>query len=124
MFAAAELIAFVPTTDLDRAREFYARTLGLPLRSANSFACVFIANGTMLRVTAVQHLTPQPFTVLGWGVPDIEAKARELVAAGLELERFDILEQDELGIWTAPDGDRVAWFQDPDGNRLSIAQFD
>jgi predicted enzyme related to lactoylglutathione lyase len=84
---------------------------------------VFDANGTMLRVTAVSTLTPQPFTVLGWAVPDIDAKARELAAAGIQLDRFDGLDQDESGIWTAPDGDRVAWFQDPDGNRLSIAQF-
>jgi predicted enzyme related to lactoylglutathione lyase len=123
MLADAGLVAFVPTTDLDRARTFYAGTLGLTPRSVSPFACVFDANGTMLRVTAVSALTPHPFTVLGWAVPDIDAKARELVGAGIQLERFDGLDQDESGIWTAPDGDRVAWFQDPDGNRLSIAQF-
>jgi hypothetical protein len=38
------------------------------------------------------------------------------------LERFDGIDQDELGIWTAPGGDRVAWMKDPDGNILSISQ--
>jgi catechol 2,3-dioxygenase-like lactoylglutathione lyase family enzyme len=123
MLAEAGLIAFVPTTDLDRAKKFYAGTLGLTLRSVNQFACVFDANGTMLRVTAVSAVTPQPFTVLGWAVPDIYAAARDLAGAGIQLERFDGLDQDETGVWTAPDGDLVAWFHDPDGNRLSIAQF-
>jgi predicted enzyme related to lactoylglutathione lyase len=33
------------------------------------------------------------------------------------------MEQDDLGIWTTPGGDRIAWFTDPDGNVLSLTQF-
>jgi hypothetical protein len=45
-----------------------------------------------------------------------------LTAAGVKLERYDFVKQDEQGIWTAPGGTRVAWFKDPDGNLLSISQ--
>jgi len=45
-----------------------------------------------------------------------------LTAKGVRFERFDRLPQDELGIWTTPDGSRVAWFKDPDGNTLLLTQ--
>jgi hypothetical protein len=38
------------------------------------------------------------------------------------LERYGFMQQDELGVWSH-DGARIAWFKDPDGNVLSLAQF-
>jgi catechol 2,3-dioxygenase-like lactoylglutathione lyase family enzyme len=116
-------IAFLPSTDLDRSRRFFADTLGLPVEQDNPFACVLRAGPTMVRVTKVASLTPQPFTVFGWQVPDIGASARRLADAGVELLRFDGMEQDDAGVWTAPGGDQVAWFNDPDRNVLSLTQF-
>ena len=43
--------------------------------------------------------------------------------SGVEFIKYPGLAQDELGIWTAPGGDRVAWFSDPDGNNLSLTEF-
>jgi hypothetical protein len=64
-----------------------------------------------------------PFTVLGWKVLDITTAVRDLAEAGVPFTRYDGMSQDEDGIWTAPSGDRVAWFADPDGNNLSLTQF-
>lgn len=122
MLDQASLVAFVPTTDLDRARDFYAGVLGLTFDSISPFACVFTSGGTVLRVTLVRDLRPQPFTVLGWAVDDIAALAAKLADAGIEPKRVDGIEQDELGVWTTPDGTRVLWFADPDGNTLSLTQ--
>ena len=127
MLSANQIVAFVGVTDADRARAFYRDTMGLKLVSEElPFALVFDANGVMLRVSMVgKTLTPAPYTVLGWQVPDIAAAARELTAAGVKMERFgDFMKQDELGIWDAPAPHRarVAWFKDPDGNILSISQ--
>jgi catechol 2,3-dioxygenase-like lactoylglutathione lyase family enzyme len=118
-----DVIAFVPTTDPARAREFYAGILGLELEEETPFALVFRVNGTMVRVTVVQHVEPHPFTVLGWEVPDIAATIRALSERGVTFQRYDSVKQDELGVWTAPFGARIAWFKDPDGNTLSVAQF-
>jgi catechol 2,3-dioxygenase-like lactoylglutathione lyase family enzyme len=117
------LIAFVPTTDLARARVFYAETLGLRIAEESPFACVFDANGTMLRLTPVRRLSRVRYTVLGWGVDDIASTVRALAAAGVAFVRYRGMEVDAAGIWTAPEGDRVAWFEDPDGNLLSLTQF-
>lgn len=118
---SAKLTAFVGTRNATRAKAFYAGVLGLTLISEDPFALVFDANGTMLRVTPVHELPPVQHTVLGWEVSDIVAAVTEMQGAGVRFERFGF-PQDELGIWDAPDGTRVAWFKDPDGNMLSLAQ--
>jgi catechol 2,3-dioxygenase-like lactoylglutathione lyase family enzyme len=123
VLGSSDLIAFVPTTDMPRARSFYEDTLGLRLDSESPFACVFDAGGTMLRVTAVDHVAGAQYTVLGWRVADIAATAASLARRGVGLLRYDGMEQDDLGVWTAPGGDKVAWFKDPDGNTLSLTQF-
>jgi catechol 2,3-dioxygenase-like lactoylglutathione lyase family enzyme len=119
----ARLIAFVPTTDLVRARVFYAETLGLRVTDESPYACVFDVGGTMLRLTPVRKLSKVRYTVLGWGVVDIAATVAALTAAGVAFVSFRGMDVDEAGIWTAPGGDRVAWFEDPDGNLLSVTQF-
>jgi catechol 2,3-dioxygenase-like lactoylglutathione lyase family enzyme len=118
----ADLMAFVPTTDLARARTFYVETLGLRCVEDTPIACVLDAHGTTLRVTAVEQLAPHPFTVLGWWVDDIAEHVAGLMGRGVVFERFDGIDQDPLGIWTTPGGDHVAWFRDLDENLLSLTQ--
>jgi rhodanese-related sulfurtransferase/catechol 2,3-dioxygenase-like lactoylglutathione lyase family enzyme len=122
LLGACELIAFVATADAERSRGFYEDTLRLPLVEQSQFASVFDACGTMLRVTFAERVSPAPYTVLGWRVPDAAAAAAELGDRGVEFARFDGMEQNELGVWASPSGARVAWFRDPDGNLLSISQ--
>jgi len=118
----ASPVAFLATTDPTRARVFYEDTLGLPFLGDNGVALVFDLAGTPLRVTRVDALRPQPFTVLGWRVDDVEAAVGVLTDRGVVFERYPGLEQDALGIWLSRSGARVAWFKDPDGNVLSISQ--
>jgi catechol 2,3-dioxygenase-like lactoylglutathione lyase family enzyme len=125
ILSGGKLVAFVPTTDPVRARAFYEDVLGLRLvEDAKPFAQVFDANGTMLRVTTVHEHHPAAFTVLGWEVESIESTVEQLTAAGVVFQRYPGLnDSDPLGIWTSPSGARIAWFQDPDGNVLSLTQF-
>ncbi|MCU1687379.1 MAG: glyoxalase/bleomycin resistance protein/dioxygenase [Amycolatopsis sp.] len=123
MANSARLIGFAPATDLDRAAKFYAGLLGLELVETSPFACVFRSGTTMLRVTQVEELTPQPFTVLGWEVEDIAGSIDELLVRGVSFTTYEGMGQDDRGIWTTPGGDKVAWFTDPDGNTLSLTEF-
>lgn len=116
-------MAFVPISDADRARVFYRDTLGLTLLSEDGFALAFDLAGVMLRATFVQEVHPQPFTVLGWQVKDATETTRALAKAGVQMERFPGLTQEDDGVWNAPGGAKIAWFKDPDGNILSIAQM-
>ena len=123
MLENSEVIAFAASADMRQARVFYEQALGLRVIEQSDFACVFDANGTMLRVTAVAEVARPGYTVLGWRVSDIAATVRGLTARGVAFLRYDGMDQDEDGVWTTPAGDKVAWFADPDGNVLSLTQF-
>ena len=122
---AHEPIAFIPTNQPEAARDFYENTLGLHFESDDDFAMVFRvgpAPGTMLRVVRAGAFTPATYTIFGWETPNIEAAIDDLTPSGLTFERFPFFEQDPRAIWHAPNGAKVAWFKDPDGNTLSLSQ--
>jgi catechol 2,3-dioxygenase-like lactoylglutathione lyase family enzyme len=118
-----KIMSFVGVSDANKARAFYRDTLGLTMLDEDGFALVFDVGGIMLRVTLVNEVRPQPYTVLGWQVEDAVKTVRALAAAGVQVEHYSHVPQDDDGIWTAPGGPKIAWFKDPDGNILSIAQM-
>ena len=120
MLDNAKIIAFVATTDAAKSRAFYEEVLGLALTLEDEFAIVLDANGVELRVQKVQSLTPQPHTSLGWSVTSLEEVVRALNAKGVVFESYPFLQQNALGIWTAPSGAKVAWLKDPDGNYAQL----
>jgi catechol 2,3-dioxygenase-like lactoylglutathione lyase family enzyme len=122
MLKSATLVAFVATADAARATAFYRDVLGLQLVADTPFALIFSVAGVTLRVQKVQEVIVSGYTALGWDVADIAVVAATLQSRGVVFERFHGLEQDRHGIWRTPDGSQVAWFRDPDGNLLSIAQ--
>jgi catechol 2,3-dioxygenase-like lactoylglutathione lyase family enzyme len=122
MLASSPIVGFVATTDPARAKAFYRDVLGLLLISEDEYALVFDAHGTMLRIAIVGEIVLAPYTVLGWQVDGIDATVRGLTAKAVKFERYAWMEQDALGIWTAPSGAKVAWFKDPDGNLLSLSR--
>lgn len=123
MLGNATITAFVATANPRRSRRFYRDTLGLQLVGDDRFAIAFDCRGVQLRIQKVGRVRPQPFTALGWRVPNIRRAVARLVQAGVSFERYSFVEQDELGIWQAPSGAKVAWFKDPDGNLLSLTQM-
>jgi catechol 2,3-dioxygenase-like lactoylglutathione lyase family enzyme len=123
MTSEGSFIAFIPVSDLTSARHFYVDVLGLPMLEESPFAVVVEAMGTMLRLTKVEDLRVQAFTIAGWQVPDIRTAIDSLTAAGVVFTRYEGMDQDDRGVWTTPGGDQVAWFTDPDGNTLSLTRF-
>ncbi len=121
MLGSRNIVAGVPTRDFQKAREFYEGVLGLGFVSQDAFALVVEANGIHVRISKVPEYKPAQFTILGWEVSPIEEAVSALQQRGVQFERFGFFEQDALGIWTAPNGDKVAWFKDPDGNILSVS---
>ena len=119
----AKVMCFVATAKPDEAKSFYSETLGLKFLDADMFSLIFAVNQTLtLRVQIVPELKPQQFTVFGWQVDDIDATVTSLSERGVKFEVFGFPSQDARGICTFENGDKVAWFKDPDGNTLSIAQ--
>ena len=74
------------------------------------------------RVTKVDGLGRQPFTVFGWLVADLRSAVEDR-DRGTDFLPYEGLDQDDQDVWTTPNGDLVAWFQDPDFNVLSLTEL-
>jgi len=118
-----QIAAFVATANAERSRTFYENTLGLKLVADEEYAIVFDANGITLRIQKVRDVAPSPYTSLGWHVTNIEKMVEELSGRGVSFEIYDGFGQTDQGIMTFPNGAKVAWFKDPDGNLLSLDQY-
>jgi catechol 2,3-dioxygenase-like lactoylglutathione lyase family enzyme len=121
--ADARPVAMITTADRKAAEPFYAETLGLERKGDDGFAALFDLAGVTLRLTEVPGYAAPPHPVLGWEVADIGSAVAALREKGVTMNVYEGLGQDSDGIWTAPDGRcKVAFFNDPDGNGLSLTQ--
>ena len=116
-------ILFLATANVERARAFYERMLGLAFVADEPPALVFRVGGSMLRIQKVERVHAAPYTALGWAVSDIRQAVHHLRAVGVVFQRYEGMMQDTDGIWLAPSGALVAWFRDPDAHTLSLTQF-
>jgi len=121
MLSSGKLVGLVATTDYEKARAFYEGKLGLEFVGLDQFALVMRTGEHKIRIAKVPNFTPLQGTVLGWEVDDVEAVVLWLRGRGVATEKYPFVADQELGIWTAPSGDKVAWFKDPDGNVLSLS---
>jgi catechol 2,3-dioxygenase-like lactoylglutathione lyase family enzyme len=118
-----KVAAGLAVSDMDRAREFYEGKLGLlvGIDSGDNvqYRC---AEGTVY--LSPEHAGKSTVTLAGWGVDDVERAVEELASMGVTFERYDegSIVTDERGIATFEGGAKVAYFRDPDGKTLSIAQ--
>lgn len=115
-------ILLIACVEEDEALTFYRDVLGLTFVADTPFALVFDVGGTELRIQKTRDLEPAGHTVLGWQVDNMEADVDRLSEAGVSFVIYEGMPQDERGIWTTPDGAKIAWFKDPDGNTLSLTQ--
>ncbi len=121
--ANATPVTFINTANRMVSETFYREMLGLRFIADDGFAAVFDLAGATLRITQLEGFVAGPHPALGWSVPDIDAAMQALVVRGVTPTIYEGFGQDALGIWTAPDGiAKVAWFNDPDGNVLSLTE--
>jgi catechol 2,3-dioxygenase-like lactoylglutathione lyase family enzyme len=118
--------AGLAVSDMDRAREFYEGKLGLRVSIDSpdnvQYRC---AEDSVLHIyLSPEHAGKSTATLASWGVDDIERVVEELTRRGVTFEQYDEpgLKTDEKGIATFEGDAKVAYFKDPDGHTLSIAQ--
>lgn len=123
MLASAKLQTIVWTSRIAEAEHFYSQVLGLHCKGKSHGALIYDVAGGDLRVSPVPVTQPSAHTVLGFAVPDVAAVVAALAARGIAIERFPGFPHDAMGVLATPDGAKVAWFRDPDGNLLSAVQY-
>jgi catechol 2,3-dioxygenase-like lactoylglutathione lyase family enzyme len=121
MFANTKAFSGFAVDDLEKAREFYAGTLGIETSEQYGIMTLHLAGGRDTIVYVKPGHTPADYTILNFPVDDIDTAVDELAAHGVRFERYDGLGQDEKGINRAG-GPYIAWFKDPAGNVLAVLQ--
>jgi catechol 2,3-dioxygenase-like lactoylglutathione lyase family enzyme len=124
MFADTEAFSGFAVDDLEKAREFYAETLGLRttvLDAENGLLTLHLAGDRDTLVYLSPGFTPASYTILNFKVDDIDEAVDGLAARGVDLERYEQMPQDEKGVMREG-GPFIAWFKDPAGNTLSVLQ--
>lgn len=123
MLSQSRLQTIILTSRIAEAERFYTNVLGLTLRRHSNGNLVYDVGGSDLTIGRAPSMQPSAHTVVGFAVHDLDAEMAELSKRGITWERFAHFNHDERGVVITPDGDRVVWFRDPDGNVISIVQF-
>jgi catechol 2,3-dioxygenase-like lactoylglutathione lyase family enzyme len=125
MFRDSAAYSGFSTNDVAKAKDFYARTLGLDVSESNGMLTLNLGGGGKVLIYPKDNHEPATFTVLNFPVADIDRAADQLIEAGVRFERYEGSPHDERGIVRPPDpsyGPPIAWFKDPAGNILSILE--
>lgn len=123
MLAESKATSGFAVADMDRAKEFYGETLGLPIEvmSEEFGVAALKTKGGDVFMYLNPEMTPASYTMLNFEVDDVDAAVEELGARGVEIERYEEFDHDEKGIVRGP-GPHIAWFKDPSANVLAVLQ--
>ena len=123
MFGSTKAFSGFAVDDLEKAKQFYAETLGLEVTEENGMLTLHIAGDRPILVYPKPNHTPASFTILNFPVDDIEATVDQLAARGVVFERYEgtPAATDEKGVFRGG-GPLIAWFTDPAGNVLSVVE--
>ncbi len=112
--------------DIQKAKEFYGKTLGLEISGTPGMDQVIRLHpngGNSVMIYSKPNHQPATFTVLNFHVKDVEKTVDELTTNGVKFEIYDQpgLKTDSKGVMKG-NGPTIAWFKDPAGNILSIIE--
>lgn len=119
----AQLQSIICCTSAERAKAFYNKKLGLPIKRRSFNGFTLDVGQSDLCVCEVSGVFQSPHTVAGFAVADVRQAALELRSAGIELETHVLSEIGSSALIETPDGSRVGWFRDCEGNLLSVVEY-
>jgi predicted enzyme related to lactoylglutathione lyase len=125
MLSGSRVEANIPASDLERARNFYADTMGLtPTQEFGGEALAYrTASGTAFNIYRTDYAGQAGHTIAQWHVDDIESEVHDLKAKGVTFEVYDMPGVQWDGEIASIEGlGRAAWFKDSEGNIMCVDQ--
>lgn len=115
--------AVVAVKDIKKSKEFYDNVLGLKsIHEQEGVAVIYDCGVGKLQVYQSVFAGTNQATSASWEAKDVKSVVNELKAKGVVFERYDSMPGVKI------DGDvhvmgemQAAWFKDPDGNILCVA---
>jgi catechol 2,3-dioxygenase-like lactoylglutathione lyase family enzyme len=123
MLSGSQVIAYVPVSDLPRARKFYEGTLGFkPLETNEAGVMYESGKGSKFFAYKSAGAGTNKASTAFWDVPNIEAEVADLRKRGVVFEEYDTPGYATVNGIATGGGAKSAWFKDTEGNILAIAQ--
>jgi predicted enzyme related to lactoylglutathione lyase len=122
MLKDAPIRAYIPATDLKRAREFYERLIGLVPKEDYAGGVVYECGGTQAFLYPTRNAGTSKASQAFWHVADVEAEVKELKARGVKFEEYDFPGMQMVDSILTAGGAKTAWFKDTEGNIMAISQ--
>lgn len=121
MLADSKAFSGFSVNDIEKAKEFYGKTLGLEVSESNGLLTLHLAGSNNVLIYPKPNHTPATFTVLNFPVNDVDQTVDQLTKRGVQFEIYDLpdIKTDKKGIMRGR-GPTIAWFKDPAGNILSV----
>jgi predicted enzyme related to lactoylglutathione lyase len=122
MLRAAPIRAYIPVSDLSRARNFYEKTLGLAPKEEYAGGVIYECGGAEVFMYPTRNAGTSKASQAFWQVRDVEAEVAELKARGVVFEEYDMPEIRMKNSIATGGGAKTAWFKDTEGNILAVSQ--
>jgi catechol 2,3-dioxygenase-like lactoylglutathione lyase family enzyme len=123
MFKDTKAFSGFSVDNLQKAQEFYGKTLGLKVTKEYDTLFLHLSSGTNIFIYPKSNHQAATYTILNFPVDDLEETVDELSRRGVQFEHYNEKEltTDEKGIFRG-EGPLIAWFKDPAGNILSVLE--
>ncbi len=123
MLSDSKAFSSFSVNDIQKAKDFYGRTLGLEVSESEGLLRLPLAGGTNVLIYPKSNHAAASFTILNFPVDNVERAVDELTKRGVRFEIYDEpnLKTDKRGIFRGG-GPVIAWFKDPAGNILSVLE--
>jgi predicted enzyme related to lactoylglutathione lyase len=126
MFRDTHAYSGFSVNDVQKAKQFYAKTLGMEVKEVPEMEGILelhLGSGANVLIYPKPDHKPATFTILNFPVSDVEKTVDELVKRGVRFEHYEgEIETDAKGIHRGGGGPSIAWFKDPAGNILSVLE--
>ena len=123
MLQKSPIYAYLPATDVTRARKFYEQQLGFkPAKEVAGGVIYECGERTACFLYPSANAGTSEASQAFWQVDDLEREVADLRGRGVYFEEYDMPEmKTENGIATGG-GAKAAWFKDTEGNILAVIQ--
>jgi predicted enzyme related to lactoylglutathione lyase len=122
MLKAAPIRAYIPVSDLSRARNFYEKTLGLAPKEEYAGGVIYECGGAEVFMYPTKNAGTSKASQAFWQVRDVEAEVAELKARGVVFQEYDMPGIKMKNSIATGGGAKTAWFKDTEGNILAVSQ--
>jgi predicted enzyme related to lactoylglutathione lyase len=122
MLKTAPIRAYIPASDVARARKFYEQTVGLRPKEEYAGGVIYECGGVEVFMYPTGNAGTSKASQAYWEVDDVETEVAELKARGVVFEEYDMPGVQMRNSIAVGGGAKTAWFKDTEGNILAISQ--